>query len=90
MRTTLAVDLGSSRRSGAALSLARLKAALEEYVARHSQGVRVTPARSETLHRVRVGRDLEIVARGPLDPDDVQLLESVAQLLQQAIYRRRE
>lgn len=90
LRTTIEVDLGAAQRSGASLVLARLRTALEDYVTLHAAGVRVSPAKSETWQRVVVGRDVEIVARGPLDADDVHLLETVAQLLQQAIYRRSE
>lgn len=90
MRTTLEVDLGAARRPRAGLALERLRAALDDYVTAHAAGVRVNPAKSETWQRVLVGRDLEIAARGPLDPDDVLLLETVARLLQQAIYRRSE
>lgn len=88
MRTTLQVDLGAGQRSGAGLVLARLRSALEDYVTAHAAGVRVSTSRSETWQRVAVGRDVEIVARGPLDPEEVELLETVAQLLQRAIYKR--
>lgn len=90
LRPTLEVDLGASRRPRAVLALERLRGALEDYVAAQAAGVRVSPAKSETWQRVVVGRDLEIAARGPLDHDDVLLLESVARLLEQAIYRRSE
>lgn len=89
-RPTLEVDLGASRRPRAVLALERLRGALEDYVAAQAAGVRVSPAKSETWQRVVVGRDLEIAARGPLDHDDVLLLETVARLLEQAIYRRSE
>ena len=38
--------------------------------------------------RVTVSGDLEISARGPLMPDEIELLETIGQLLQQAIYRK--
>ena len=84
----LEVDLGPSDSSGAGLSLSRLQSALEDYVAAHAAEVRVKPPRTETWQRVTVGRDLEISARGPLMPDEIQLLETIGQLLQQAIYRK--
>jgi DNA-binding transcriptional MerR regulator len=86
--THLEVNLRESERSAAAVSLTRLRDALDAYVAAHAAGVRASPSRSEVWHRVVVGRDLEITARGPLSPDEVRLLETIGQLLQQAVYRR--
>lgn len=86
--TRFAVDLGGAKRSGAHRMMDRLMEALGAYVAQHAPGVRVNPSRSETWQRVTVGKDLEISARGPLTPDEIQLLETVGQLLQQAIYRK--
>ena len=34
-----------------------------------------------TWHRVRIGGDLTIAARGPLAPEEVALLETVGELL---------
>jgi hypothetical protein len=84
----LEVNLGAAERSGAQLALERLFTALDAWTSAHAANVRVNPARSETWQRVTVGRDLEIAARGPLSPDEIQLLETVGQLLQQAIYKR--
>lgn len=86
--THVAMNLRESRRSAAAVSLARLRDALERYVAANATTVRAAPSRSETWHRIAAGRDLEISARGPLSPDEIQLLETIGQLLQQAVYRR--
>lgn len=83
-RPLLELGVGSSP----GLALDRLRTALEEYVAQHAAEVRVKPPKTETWQRVIVGRDLEISARGPLRPDEVQLLETIGQLLQQAIYRK--
>ena len=74
--------------SEAVLPLERLHSALEDYVATHAAEVRVKPSESDTWHRVTVSRDVEISARGPLVPDEIQLLETIGQLLQQAIYRK--
>jgi hypothetical protein len=84
----LEVNLGAAERSGAQLSLERLFTALDAWTSAHAANVRVNPARSGTWQRVTVGRDLEIAARGPLSPDEIELLETVGQLLQQAIYRK--
>lgn len=84
----LQVNLGAAERSGAQLSLERLFTALDAYASSHSANVRVNRPKSETWQRVTVGGDLEIAARGPLSPDEIQLLETVGQLLQQAIYRK--
>ena len=84
----LEVHLGAAERSGAQLSLERLFTALDAYVSSHSADVRVNQPKSETWQRVTVGGDLEIAARGPLSPDEIQLLETVGQLLQQTIYRK--
>jgi DNA-binding transcriptional MerR regulator len=74
--------------SEATLPLERLRSALQDYVATHAATVRVKPPETETWHRVTVSRDLEISARGPLMPHEIQLLETIGQLLQQAIYRK--
>lgn len=84
----LELGLSAAGGSDAPVALARLRDALAAYVAAHAASVRVKPARAETWHRVVVGRDLEITARGPLTPDELQLLEAVGQLLQHAIYRK--
>jgi DNA-binding transcriptional MerR regulator len=83
----LELPIGADR-TGAALSLDRMQAALEQYVATHAAEVRVNPPKAETWQRVTIGRDLEISARGPLLPDEIQLLETIGQLLQRAIYRK--
>jgi hypothetical protein len=85
---TLEVDLGVSQHSTAGLLLDRLRAALDAFASGSGKSVRVNPPRSDAWHRVAVGRDLEISARAPLTPTEIQLLETVAQLLQQAIYQR--
>jgi DNA-binding transcriptional MerR regulator len=83
------IELGvGGEQSGAALPLDRLQEALARYVADHAKEVRVKPPKTETWQRVAIGRDLEISARGPLMPDEIQLLETIGQLLQQAIYRK--
>jgi DNA-binding transcriptional MerR regulator len=84
----LQVNLGAAERSGAQLSLERLFTALDAYASSHAADVRVNQPKSETWHRVTVEGDLEIAARGPLSPDEIQLLETVGQLLQRAIYRK--
>lgn len=84
----LEMDIRETRRSGPALTLRRLRDALERYVGATAAPVRVNPNKSETWHRVSATRDVEISARGPLTPDEIQLLESIGQLLQQAIYRK--
>lgn len=84
----LEVNLGAAERSGAQLSLERLFTALDAYASSHAADVRVNQPKSETWHRVTVGGDLEIAARGPLSTDEIQLLETVGQLLQQTIYRK--
>ena len=84
----LQVNLGAAERSGAQLSLERLFTALDAYASSHSANVRVNQPKSETWQRVTIGGDLEIAARGALSPDEIQLLETVGQLLQQAIYRK--
>ena len=85
-------DWGSRELVGGALvGLALLTLLLgggNRTVAAHAAGVRASPSRSEVWHRVVVGRDLEITARGPLSADEVHLLETIGQLLQQAVYRR--
>ena len=78
----------TAQQSEATLPLERLRSALQDYVAAHAAEVRVKPPETETWHRVTVSRDLEISARGPLMPDEIQLLETIGQLLQQAIYRK--
>ena len=87
-RQTLEMDIRAAQRAGTALALGRLRAALEQYVAAASQPVRVNATKSEIWHRVSATRDIEISARGPLTPDEIQLLETIGQLLQQAIYRK--
>ena len=82
------LGVGDPGQSGAGLSLERLFEALRRYVAEHAAQVRVRPPKAETWHVVTAGHDLEISARGPLMPDEIQLLETVGQLLQQAIYRK--
>ena len=82
------VNLGAAERSGAQLSLERLFTALDAYTSAHAANVRVNQPKSETWQRVTVGGDLEIAARGPLSPEEIQLLETVGQLLQQAIYKK--
>jgi hypothetical protein len=83
----LELPIGADR-TGAALSLDRMREALERYVATHAAEVRVNPPKAETWQRVTIGRDLEISARGPLSVDEIQLLETIGQLLQRAIYRK--
>lgn len=86
---TVQVDLREAHRAGPALALRRLRAALEQYLGSSSTSApRVNAARSEIWHRVTANRDIEIAARGPLTPDEVQLLETIGQLLQQAIYHQ--
>lgn len=87
-RQTLEMDIRAAQRAGTALALGRLRAALEQYVAAASVPVRVNASKSEMWHRVNATRDIEISARGPLTPDEIQLLETIGQLLQQAIYRK--
>jgi hypothetical protein len=87
-RQTLEMDIRAAQRAGPALALGRLRAALEQYVAAASTPVRVNASKSEMWHRVSATRDIEISARGPLTPDEIQLLETIGQLLQQAIYRK--
>ena len=82
------LGVGDPSQSGAGVSLERLFDALRRYVAEHAAQVRVRPPKAETWHVVTAGNDLEISARGPLMPDEIQLLETVGQLLQQAIYRK--
>ena len=82
------VEVGVGDQSGAGLSLKRMYDALRRYVTEHSAEVRVKPQKTEMWHRVNAGNDVEISARGPLAPDEIQLLETVGQLLQQAIYRK--
>ena len=82
------VEVGVGEQSGAGLSLKRMYDALRRYVAEHSAEVRVKPSKTEMWHRVNSGNDIEISARGPLMPEEIQLLETVGQLLQQAIYRK--
>ena len=82
------VEVGVGDQSGAGLSLKRMYDALRRYVTEHSAEVRVKPPKTEMWHRVNTGNDIEISARGPLAPDEIQLLETVGQLLQQAIYRK--
>ena len=84
----LEVNLSAAGASGAQLTLERLFTALHDFTTTKSANVRVNQPKSETWQRVTVGRDLEIAARGPLTPDEIQLLETVGQLLQQAIYRK--
>lgn len=84
----LELDLSTADRTDAGLPLDRLREALQDYVDEHAAEVRVKLPRAETWQRVTIGRDLEIAARGPLLPDEIQLLETVGQLLQQAIYRK--
>lgn len=84
----LALDLRAAERSGAGLALTRLRSAMEDYVAGSASKVRVNPTKSEVWHRVSGGQDIEIAARGPLTTDETQLLETIGQLLQQAIYRK--
>jgi DNA-binding transcriptional MerR regulator len=84
-RLEVTLEAGQSE---AVVPLERLQSALADYVATHAAEVRVKPPESETWHRVTVSRDLEISARGPLMPDEIQLLETIGQLLQQAIYRK--
>jgi DNA-binding transcriptional MerR regulator len=85
---TLEVDIRAAKRAGPALALRRLRAALEEYTASSGDTVRVNASKSEIWHRVSATRDIEIAARGPLTPDEIQLLETIGQLLQQAIYHK--
>lgn len=85
---TLEVDIRAARRAGPELALRRLRSALEEYIASSGDTVRVNVTKSEIWHRVSATRDIEIAARGPLTPDEIQLLETIGQLLQQAIYRK--
>ena len=87
-RPQLEVNLGAAKGSGAQLTLERLFTALHDFTTNHAANVRVNQAKSETWQRVTVGKDLEIAARGPLTPDEIQLLETVGQLLQQAIYKK--
>lgn len=75
-------------KEGSTVPLERLREALERYVTDHAAEVRVKPPRTETWQRVNISGDLEISARGPLTPDEIQLLETIGQLLQQAIYRK--
>jgi len=82
------LGVGDPSQSGAGVSLERLFDALRRYVTEHAAQVRVRPPKAETWHVVTAGNDLEISARGPLMPDEIQLLETVGQLLQQAIYRK--
>jgi len=82
------LGVGDPGQSAAGPSLQRLFEALRRYVAEHAAQVRVRPPKAETWHVVTAGNDLEISARGPLMPDEIQLLETVGQLLQQAIYRK--
>jgi DNA-binding transcriptional MerR regulator len=85
---TLEVDIRAAQRAGPALALRRLRAALAQYVAAAASPVRINASKSEIWHRVNAGRDIEIAARGPLTPDEIHLLETIGQLLQQAIYRK--
>ena len=84
----LEVNLKAGERSGAHLTLERLFTALHDFTTNHAANVRVNQPKSETWQRVTIGRDLEIAARGPLTPDEIHLLETVGQLLQQAIYKK--
>jgi hypothetical protein len=85
---TLEVDIRAAKRAGPELALRRLRSALEEYLASSGDTVRVNASKSEIWHRVSATGDIEIAARGPLTPDEIQLLETIGQLLQQAIYRK--
>ena len=82
------VEVGVGDQTAAGLSLKRMYDALRRYVTDHAAEVRVKPQKTEMWHRVNAGNDVEISARGPLMPDEIQLLETVGQLLQQAIYRK--
>jgi DNA-binding transcriptional MerR regulator len=81
------LDLFAAERSNAAVPLERLRRALAEFAARSGGTARLRPQRSEVWHRVGGGRDLEISARGPLTPDELDLLEQAGALLQQVLYR---
>lgn len=83
---TLVIDPAAAGRGNAPLALLRLLEALDEWHARHPQQPRGRSAAAETWHRVTVGRDIEISARGPLTDEELALLEGVAALLQQALY----
>ena len=82
------VEVPLTREGSARVPLERLREALDRYVTDHAAEVRVKPPRTETWQRVTVSGDLEISARGPLMPDEIELLETIGQLLQQAIYRK--
>lgn len=84
-RARIDVDLGAAGRSNAALVLERLRRLLSQSADSTPRGERLKVERSEAWHRVRIGRDLEISARGPLSPDEIQLLETAGTLLQQAL-----
>ena len=82
----LVLDPAAAGRGNATELLGRLHEALRDWNARHARQARGRVPVSETWHRVTVGRDVEITARGPLTPDELALLEGVGALLQQAIY----
>ncbi|MBI5852617.1 MAG: MerR family transcriptional regulator [Planctomycetes bacterium] len=84
-RARIDVDLDAAGRSNAALALERLRRLLAQFAGSIPRGERVKTERSEVWHRVRIGRDLEISARGPLTPDEIQLLETAGGLLHQAL-----
>ncbi len=88
LRGRLEVNLQAAQRSRASFALQRLHEALAGLEPEQAAPARPS-SRADPWLRVAVGRDLEIAARGPLEGDDVRLLEAVAQLLQQTIYRRR-
>lgn len=82
------VEVPLTKEGSSTVPMERLREALERYVSEHAAEVRVKPPRTETWQRVNISGDLEISARGPLAPDEIQLLETIGQLLQQAIYRK--
>ena len=82
------VEVPLTKEGSSTVPMERLRDALEQYVSDHASEVRVKPPRTETWQRVNISGDLEISARGPLSPDEIQLLETIGQLLQQAIYRK--
>ncbi len=84
---TLQLGANVAARSAARIPLDRLHASLAAWVELHAPNVRTKPVQSETWHRVRVGRDLTIAARGPLAPEELALLDAVGELLQRALYR---
>lgn len=83
---TLALGAGFAGRSTANVPLDRLVKSLDAWVGDRAKSVRMRPVEAETWHHLSIGHDLTIAARGPLNAQELALLEAVGELLQRAIY----